>query len=135
MAVHNEAIREHVGKSKVTVLPGRYAYLKLKELVPIDGHFMMTQDEDEVTVVTEEAKVAGLDYEEREGDWWKLLEFRLSLPFVGVGFLATMATTIADVGHNALIVSTYSKDCMLVRESALEECLAALREVGFPVVE
>jgi hypothetical protein len=122
---------EVVRSSAVVVHPGRYAYLKCDE-PPIGSHFLVAQDADEVTVVTEERNVADLPHSETTS-WFKLLEIRVSMPFVATGFLAKVTGTIAEKGLNVLLVSTYSKDYALVREETADVAIEALREIGFPV--
>ena len=52
---------------------------------------------------------------------------------VAKGFIACVTRAIADRNLNVLVVSTFSKDYVPVREEALAEAVAALRELGFAV--
>jgi hypothetical protein len=124
-------LQQVIQSSTVVVHPGRYAYLKC-DTTPSGNHFLVTQDADEVTVVTQEQYVVDVPHTETT-KWFKLLEIKVSMPFVATGFLATVTSTIADKGLNVLIVSTYSKDYALVREETAETAIEALRDVGFPV--
>lgn len=124
-------LEQVIKSSTVVVRPGRYAYLKCDE-PPMGSHFLVAQDEDEVTVVTEERQVIDVPYSETT-QWFKLLEIKVSMPFVATGFLAKVTSTIAEEGLNVLIVSTYSKDYALVREETADTAIEALRDVGFPV--
>ena len=126
-------LQEVIKASAVVVHKGRYAYLKTKSKQTGD-HFLVTQDQDEVTVVTEEANVSAVDYE-KDVKWFKLIEIKVSLPFVAKGFLAKVTKTIADKGLNVLVVSTFSKDYILVREETYQVAVEALREVGFLLEE
>lgn len=117
--------------SKVIVHRGRYAYLKAQE-TSINEHFLVSKDEDEITVITEEKNISKIKYEE-EVKWFKLIEIQVSLPFLAKGFLAKVTRTIADKGLNVLVVSTFSKDYLLVREETYEVSVDALKKVGFPV--
>ncbi|MFH1400395.1 MAG: ACT domain-containing protein, partial [Nanoarchaeota archaeon] len=110
---------------------GRYAYLKGKE----DGlkdHFLVSQDRDEITIVTHERNLPSTAHED-EVKWFKLFEFKVAVPFLSPGFLAKIAKTIADKGMNILIVSTFSKDYALIREADANVAIKALEEVGFSV--
>jgi hypothetical protein len=124
---------EVVRTSEVVVHPGRYAYLKTRQAGPGD-HFLVARDADVVTVVTEERNVAATEHSEST-HWFVLMEIRVSMPFVAKGFLAKVTATMADVDLNVLVVSTYSKDYIMVKEEGLDTAIAALRQVGFPVSE
>lgn len=95
---------------------------------------MITQDEDEVTTVTEEQNVQGLSYE-ADTKWFKLLEVNVSEPFVTVGFLASITECVSQQGLNILIISTYSKDYALVKENVLDKAIEALKNRGFKIIE
>jgi hypothetical protein len=122
---------EVIRSSPVLVHKGRYAYLKGAEK-DLKNHFLVSQDRDEVTIVTEERNVS-LTKHDKEVKWFKLFEFKVSAPFLAPGFLAKISKTIADKGLNILIVSTFSKDYSLIREESFKEAVKALEEVGFKV--
>ena len=122
----NEVIRN----SKACVLRGRYAYLKTDAVVDPTRHFLVARDEEETTVVTEEANVGSTSYAAEE-KWFRLIEIRVALPFLAPGFIAAVTRAIADRGLNVLVVSTFSKDYFLVRDEAIEAAASALRELGF----
>ena len=127
------SLDEVVRTSEVVVHQGRYAYLKALQ-VGAGDHFLVARDADEVTVVTEERNVASTEHSEST-QWFVLMEIRVSMPFVAKGFLAKVTATMADVDLNVLVVSTYSKDYIMVREEGRETAIAALRQAGFPVSE
>jgi hypothetical protein len=118
-----------INDSIIKVKPERYAYLKCNSL-PGNTHFMVSQDEDEVTVVTTEHRIKDVDYIE-ETKWFKLLEINVSMPFIAKGFLAAVTRCVAAKNLNVLIVSTYSKDYALVKEEALPIAMEALKQRGF----
>jgi len=122
---------EVIKSSKVTVHRGRYAYLKAQKTA-INSHFFVSKDEDEVTIVTEEKNVTKTIYE-KDVKWFKLIEIKISSPFLAKGFLAKVTKTIADKDLNVLVVSTFSKDYILVREEVYEVAVKALDEVGFSI--
>ncbi|MBT3406540.1 ACT domain-containing protein [Candidatus Woesearchaeota archaeon] len=122
---------EVIKSSPVTVLAGRYAYLKGED-TNIRNHFLISKDKDETTIITEEANIKDTKYE-KEVKWFKLFEFKVSIPFLAPGFLAKISKTIADKGQNILLVSTFSKDYALIREEHLDLAIKAFQEVGFEV--
>ncbi len=125
------ALNEIIESSSVIVRKGRYAYLKAKERT-LNEHFLIAQDDDEVTVITEEKNVAKTLHE-KEVKWLKLIEVRVSKPFAAKGFIAAITKAISDKGLNVVVASTFSKDYFLVREEALDAAVKALREIGFKV--
>ena len=118
--------------SPVRVCPGTYCVAKVAGQTEDGNHFMITRDEEEVTVITHEANIPRLEVSEVKGGF-SLVEIKIATPFEGVGFLATVAGTIADAGLNILVVSTFSRDYVLLKEEELEKGLEALRARGFPI--
>ncbi|MDR3078196.1 MAG: ACT domain-containing protein [Planctomycetota bacterium] len=127
----DETLREVIKTSLVVARRGRYAYLRALS-VPAGGYFMIARDADETTVVCEEAGVPEVAHSRREG-WFKLLEIRVSQPFAAKGFLAAVCAAVAGRDLNILVVSTFSKDYILVREEAAREAADALVKTGFPM--
>ena len=78
-------------------------------------------------------KVMCINLYEKEVKWFKLFEFKVSIPFLAPGFLAKISKTIADKKLNILIVSTFSKDYALIREEDFKVAVKALEKVGFSV--
>lgn len=130
---HNMDLDDVIATSEVVVHDGRYAYLKADE-EELNDHFLISQDADETTVVTEEEHVDEVAYEDSV-EWFKLFEIQVSEPFVATGFLATVTETVADAGLNILIVSTFSKDYALIKEEDWRAAADVLEERGFPVAD
>ena len=129
--MENPTLNEVIKASPVVVHRGRYAYLKCQEK-ELKNHFLISQDKDEITIVTEEKNIANTKYE-KDVKWFKLFEFKVSIPFLAPGFLAKVSKTIADKKLNILIVSTFSKDYALIREEDFKVAVKALEEVGFSI--
>jgi len=123
-------IEEVIREGKVIIHPGRYVYLKSKDN-DLDGHFLVAQDMDEITVITEESNLSNVEYYESE-KWFKLFEIKVSVPFLA-GFLSKVIKPIADAGYNTLIVSTFSKDYILTKEETFVEVAKILEKLGFQV--
>ena len=122
---------EIISSSQAIVHEGRYAYLKALE-AELGNHFLVARDADEITVVTAEENIANTRYE-KDVKWFSLIEIRVSKPFLAKGFLAKITRAIADKDLNILVVSTFSKDYILIRDEHLETAVRALQELGFPV--
>lgn len=125
-----EKLQEIIKNSSFRVIPGTFLYLKTAS-VPQGKHFAVMQDEDEITVVTKKDAVSGLKILEQNKDERNLIEIKVSIPFNAVGFLASVSGAIADNGMNVLVVSTYSKDYILVKTNCLEEVREILLNLGF----
>ena len=125
-------LEEVIRSSQAILRKGRYAYLKASAQTDLADHFLIAQDGDETTVVTEERHLSSIMVEE-EVKWFRLVEIRVSQPFLAKGFIAAVTRALADHGLNVLVVSTFSKDYFLIREEAADEAAAALRELAFPL--
>lgn len=124
-------LNEIIKTSKMIIKKGRYAYLTGEEK-NIKNHFMVSQDKDEITIITEEKNISTTKHKEKV-NWFKLVEIKVSKPFIAKGFLAKITKTIADQDLNILVVSTFSKDYILVKEETSEKAIKALQQIGFPV--
>ena len=125
-------VKEAIPKSIATVMKDTYVYVKTDILEKPDIHFMVSKDKDEITVVTKKENLKELNVLEVVGDY-KLIEFKPAVPFQTVGFLAKIAETIANEGMNILIVSTFSKDYIMIKEKKKKKGISALKNVGFPI--
>jgi hypothetical protein len=115
-------------KSAYRIAPDRYCYLKTVA-PPTGPHFAVIVDEEECTVITTEQRGSLIDKHDERGGF-RLIGIKPSIPFEGVGFLAAIAGAVAEQGLNILVVSTFSKDYILVPEEELSLAEAALRGLG-----
>ena len=127
----NDELKKIIEQSSFKIETGTYIYTKIASLPSSNSHFLVTQDKDEITLVTTEDKLGSLDLIERNKDNYKLIALHVSVPFYSVGFLAAISEAIADANMNILIVSTYSKDYIMVKEDKLEEARNVLLSLGF----
>lgn len=127
----NEDVKKIIESSSFVVHEGKFVYTKVRTAPPIDEHFLVSKDADEITVVTKEENLTRLDVIERNKDDYSLIELKVSVPFYSVGFLAAVSSAIAKEGMNILIVSTYSKDYVMVRVEHTEKAVRTLLDLGF----
>jgi len=127
-------LQQVIHDSPVVVHPGRYAYLRAETAPPTGEHFLVCTDEHEITVVTPESRVHDCPHSAIE-HWFRLIEFRVTVPFEAPGFLAAISTALASAGLNILIVSTFGRDYVLLRENDIETGLQALKQLGFGIHE
>lgn len=121
-----------IDQSTFTVQPGRYIYAKVRTAPSVEDHFFVSKDsEGELTVVTREERVDTLDLIEKNKEYYALIAINVSVPFYSVGLLATISRAIAKMNMDILIVSTYSKDFIMVSSDEVEAARGALVELGF----
>ena len=126
----NKKLEEIIAKSTFSVKKGQYIYAKVSADLNLDDCFMISRDSDEITAVFEESKLDRFEIIERNKDLYKLIELKVSVPFYAVGFLAAVTTSLSSKDVNSLVVSTYSKDYILVRVEQLDLAVSAFTELG-----
>ena len=124
-------LQEIIKRSSFTVVDGQFVYVKVATISSISNHLMVAQDNDEITVVTREENLRELNILERNKDEYALVALNVSVPFYSVGLLATVSSAIANAGMNILIISTYSKDYIMVRVDNLFAAKEVLLSLGF----
>lgn len=131
----NEGLKKVFKLSTFEVISGKFVYLKVAKAPSLNDHFLVTKDNDEITVVTEENNLSGLEVIERNQDLWALICLNVSNPFNSVGFLAEVCRAVSSENENILVISTYSKDYILVRHKFLESAKAVLLSLGLKLAE
>lgn len=126
-----EGIQEIIQQSSFTVVEGTFVYAKVNSCAHQEQHFMISHDKDEITVVTKIENLPSLDLIERNKDDYALIALNVSIPFYSVGFLATVSSAVAEAGMNILIISTYSKDYIMVKIADLDRTREVLTSLGF----
>jgi hypothetical protein len=124
----NTKLKKIIQQSSFEVIEGDFIYGKAATYPEGEDHFMVSKDKDEITVVTKAENERKLNLIEKNKDVYALIALNVSVPFYSVGFLAAVSKAIADRGIDILIISTYSKDYILVKKSELDSAKAALRE-------
>lgn len=128
----NSKLQGIIKSSTFEILDGVYVYCKVSKK-PQGDHFFVSQDKDEITVVTTGDKLSDLDLIERNKENYKLIALNVSAPFNAAGFLATVSGAIAREDIVVLIVSTYSKDYILIKEGNLDKVTKVLKDLGFQI--
>lgn len=127
------ALQKMFRQSTFTILPDRYIFASVsKKPVSIDC-FMITQDQDEITVITPENNISKLKIVSKNDNLWKLVSINLATPFM-VGTLAEINSACAAIKLNNLIVSTYSKDYLFIKDSQSNQIASVLTKLGFKSV-
>ncbi len=126
-----EDLKKVIETSTFEVVEGDFVYAKVSELPSNPNIFMVSKDKDEITIVAKEEEVGNLEIIERNKETYSLIALNISLPFYAVGFLSAVTNAIASAGMNILVVSTYSKDYILVRKEHLDKSKDILINLGF----
>ncbi len=133
--MNNQTIRELnrvIHNSLVYIHPQKYAVVQLASPPSIDYVFCLAQDKDEVTAIMEECQLQNINFVYCEKSF-RLIEVAVAKPFVTVGFLAQITTSMAESGINVLVVSTFSKDYILIRWDVSDKAICILKSLGFAV--
>jgi hypothetical protein len=126
----NKQLQEMLAKSTFTISSENYIYAKVSKIPPLQNHFLVSHDSDEITVVTKETNLEELDIIERNDNKWRLVSLNLYTPFMA-GTLAVINSACAEKGLNNLVGSTYSKDYLFIKESQIEQINEVLISLGF----
>lgn len=66
---------------------------------------------------------------------WRAFQVEGPLEFNQIGVLASLAGPLAQAGVSVFAISTFSTDYLLVKQSQLDQALAALEKVGHSISE
>ena len=129
-----QTIEEIIRKSTFIIHQGAYVYTKARIRPEKGKHFMVSEDESEITVVTKEENLRFVEVIERNKEAYALIALHPSKPFYSVGFLAAVGNALAKQKMDILLLSTYSKDYVLVRVQDLDAAKSALIKIGLKEV-
>jgi len=118
---------EFLSEGTVRVREDSFAVIKATE--PDPEAFATVSDGTETTVIAADGEYNEDHVIELEKGW-RLLTFEMVLPFELVGFLAEVATILAEEGISIMAVSAFSTDHILVKSDDLEAAIAQLSELG-----
>ena len=126
-------LKDYFNNGKVRVWEGNFAVLKSKKI--LKNAFAVIQDKKEITIVIDQAKTGdskGIIDIEKD---WKILTFDMVLPFELTGFLAEVAKALAEEVISIFVISSYSTDHVLVKESQLTKTIKKLEKLGFKITK
>tara|TARA_B100001540_G_C15552791_1_gene526713 strand:- start:170 stop:589 length:420 start_codon:yes stop_codon:yes gene_type:complete len=127
----DKKLQEVIDCSWFTIDEGTYAYTKVTEIKNVKKHLIITQDSDEITVVTDIKNLKDLGNYERNAEDWKLINIRCGNPFYCVGFLAAISSQTALNGLDITMTSTYTNDYIMCKQEELNKCTNLLVSLGF----
>ncbi len=121
---------EFLDGGRVSVSTETYAVCRTDRDHP--AAFATVREAGETTVVVEEGDLDDIDADDVETGW-KRLTFEMELPFELVGFLAAVATALAEADVSVFVLSSYATDHVLVKEADLAAAVRRLEDVGCAV--
>ena len=127
----DKKLQEVIDCSWFTIDEGTYAYTKVTEIKNVKKHLIITQDSDEITVVTDIKNLKDLGDYKRNAENWKLINIRCGNPFYCVGFLAAISSQTALNGLDITMTSTYTNDYIMCKQEELNKCTNLLISLGF----
>jgi len=110
---------------------GPFVYVRAGAVHHPESHLLVTHDDRETTVVTTEAQLGDVEVLERNQDRWTLFAIDCANPFYCVGFIAKISARLSGAGLDILVVSTFSRDWVLVKEDDAERAEELLVAMGF----
>jgi hypothetical protein len=96
--------------------------------------FATVREAGETTVVVPEGDLDAVDADAVEPGW-KRLTFEMELPFELVGFLAAVATALAEADVPVFVLSSYATDHVLVKRADLDTAVQRLADLGCAVAD
>ncbi|WP_318571043.1 ACT domain-containing protein [Salinigranum marinum] len=118
--------------SVVEVSAESYAVVTADSEVP--GAFATIDDGRETTHVVPEEQLSDVETIDATRGW-TLFTFDVVLPFELVGFLAVVASALAEAEIPVFVLSAYSTDHILVREHDAASAVETLSDLGCEVRE
>lgn len=119
--------QQFLKQSILKVWPEVYAVIKAKQIQR--DVFASIIDHQEITLIQTEKEINEDNIIEKEGGW-KILTFDVKLPFELTGFLAVVATALAEEQISIFALSAYSTDHILVKEDHLQNAIEVLTKLG-----
>lgn len=110
---------------------GTYLWASAGAVRHPEKHLIVTRDEKETTVVTLAENLGDLDVLALNPDRWLLLSIDCANPFYCAGFIARLSAPLSAAGIDILVVSTFTRDWVFVKEEEGERAAKLLEEVGF----
>ena len=128
----NENLRKIIKASKLVLHNEVFIYAKVKSIPQIDNHFFISKDSDEITVITKKENISKLDLLEKSSDERSLIEIQFSDSTEdSVGFLAAVSSALAEQGISISVISTFSKDYLIINKEDEKKTIQSLKQLGF----
>jgi len=113
---------------KALIRKSKYAIIKAKQ--PIEGAFANIDDGKEITVIIDQRYIKNVKKQKSQKDF-RLITFDMILPFSMTGFIAKIATSLAQTKIPIFVISSYSTDHILIKSKYLNKAKKQLKDLGF----
>lgn len=142
-ALQNESVHDLLERTKVEVAPARYVIvgvshqdwsrlLENPELSPnTNAPFMILRDAHEVTLVIEQddwQRIRHVVRDARVETDYRLITLDVVLPWNVVGYLQRVTEILAAANVSVGVLSSFSRDHLLIKQENLAKALKALGE-------
>lgn len=114
---------------KIIVEEKSYSVIKAKTIPENLDCFALIKDFQEITIITESDTFSEPLILVEEKDW-KLITFKVVLPFELVGFLAMVSKVLAEEKIPIFVLSAYSTDHLLINKNHLTKAIGRLEGLG-----
>jgi len=126
-----ESTRQVIRDSDFDLEADIFYFVEAQKVGNPELHRLICRDDKEITVVTTQAGLADLVIKAQNTEQWRLLVINCANPFYCVGFLQSIASAMTVAGLDILLVSTFSRDYVFVKNQQTEQAVAVLLDIGF----
>jgi hypothetical protein len=117
-----------IAESSFEIEKGLFSVAKINSNVFPENCFMVSMDKLETTAIFKSETTVGPVIERKDN--YTLIGIDVSIPFYAVGFIAEITKCLSREDIPVLVVSTYSRDYILVNASDCEKSRDVLLNMG-----
>lgn len=114
--------------SSFVIESGTYTIAKIAGNIKTENCFLVTKDKLETTVIYKSEDNINNIIDKKDN--YALIGIDVSVPFYSVGFIAEVTGRLAKENINVLVVSTFSRDYVLINNEHREDSRRILIEMG-----
>ncbi|HEX6085016.1 MAG TPA: ACT domain-containing protein [Thermoanaerobaculia bacterium] len=108
---------------------GTYRWASVRAVRNCERHLLIARDEKETTVVTQH--LDDVDVIDVNPDAWLLVSIDCANPFYCAGFISRISAPLSAAGIDILVISTFSRDWLFVKQDEAARAAAVLVDAGF----
>lgn len=121
-------LKKIIQDSSFVIESGTYTIAKIVGNIKTENCFLVTKDKLETTIIYKSEN--NIDNVIEKKDDYALIGIDVSVPFYSVGFIAKITGCLANEGINVLVVSTFSRDYILISNKRREDGRRILIQLG-----
>lgn len=123
--------RNVIANSQFRLTGDCYFFVDAVTINTPERHLLICRDDKETTVVTTASGLDDLVIRSQNQDKWRLIIIECAHPFYCVGFLQSISTAMTGAGLDILLVSTFSRDLVFVKQGQELRAAQVLQQAGF----